>query len=105
MAIFGDHLTRIAETYLRKGSKVYLEGRLETRKWQDQQGNDRYTTEVTLRPYRGELVLLGDRRGGGGSDGAGGGSSRDPDGASSGGGYGDHRNPPPGPGIDDDIPF
>jgi len=58
VAIFSEPLARIAEQYLRKGSKVYLEGQLETRKWQDQSGQDRYTTEVVLRPYKGELVLL-----------------------------------------------
>ena len=63
VAIFSEPLAKIAEQYLRKGSKVYLEGQLETRKWQDQNGNDRYSTEVVLRPFKGELVLL-DGRGG-----------------------------------------
>lgn len=58
VAIFSEPLARFAEQYLRKGSKVYLEGQIETRKWQDQSGNDRYSTEVVLRPYRGELTLL-----------------------------------------------
>ena len=66
VAIFSEPLARIAEQYLRKGSKVYLEGQLETRKWQDQSGQDRYTTEVVLRPYRGELTLLDGRSEGGG---------------------------------------
>ena len=61
VAIFAEPLVRIAEQYLRKGSKVYLEGQLETRKWQDQSGADRYTTEVVLRPYKGELTLLDGR--------------------------------------------
>jgi single-strand DNA-binding protein len=61
VAIFNEGLAGIAEKYLRKGSKVYLEGQLETRKWQDQSGADRYSTEVVLRPFRGELVLLGDK--------------------------------------------
>lgn len=64
VAIFNEHLVRIAEQYLRKGSKVYLEGQLETRKWQDQSGQDRYSTEVVLRPYRGEMTLLDGRDGG-----------------------------------------
>lgn len=64
VAIFSEPLGKIAEQYLRKGSKVYLEGQLETRKWQDQSGADRYSTEVVLRPFRGELTLL-DSRGGG----------------------------------------
>ncbi len=61
IAIFSDPLIRISEQYLKKGSKVYIEGQLETRKWQDQSGNDKYTTEVVLRPYRGELTLLDSR--------------------------------------------
>ena len=79
VAIFSEPLARIAEQYLRKGSKVYIEGQLETRKWQDQSGQDRYSTEVVLRPYRGELTLLDSRGEGGGGGGYGGGS---------GGGYG-----------------
>jgi len=66
VAIFAEPLVRISEQYLRKGSKVYLEGQLETRKWQDQSGADRYTTEVVLRPYKGELTLLDGRSEGGG---------------------------------------
>ena len=58
IAIFNENLAQIADQYLRKGSKVYVEGQLETRKWQDQAGNDRYTTEVVLRNFRGELTLL-----------------------------------------------
>jgi single-strand DNA-binding protein len=72
VAIFSEPLGKIAEQYLRKGSKVYIEGALETRKWQDQSGQDRYTTEIVLRPYRGELTLLDGRDGG-----SGGGSDRD----------------------------
>jgi single-strand DNA-binding protein len=72
VAIFNEALGKIAEQYLRKGSTVYIEGQLETRKWQDQSGADRYTTEVVLRQYRGELTLLGGRDGGS-SGGAGGG--------------------------------
>lgn len=61
IAIFSDPLVNIAEQYLKKGSKVYIEGQLETRKWQDQNGNDRFTTEVVLRPFRGEITLLDNR--------------------------------------------
>jgi len=107
VAIFSEPLARIAEQYLRKGSKVYIEGQLETRKWQDQSGQDRYTTEVVLRPYRGELTLL-DSRGEGGGGGQPGGYG----GGQAGGGYGDPYGGPssaPAPasgGIDDDeIPF
>lgn len=96
VAIMADGLVGIAEKYLRKGSKVYIEGQLETRKWQDQSGADRYSTEVVLRPYNGTLVLLDGRQGGdgGGSydDGQRGG------GQGQGGGAG-------GRDLDDEIPF
>ncbi|ALI54469.1 single-stranded DNA-binding protein [Celeribacter marinus] len=100
VAIFSEPLAKIAEQYLRKGSKVYIEGQLETRKWQDQSGQDRYSTEVVLRPYRGELTLLDARGGeggggggyGGGSQGGGGGYDQGPSGGyddgGQGGGYG-----------------
>ncbi|WP_415184025.1 single-stranded DNA-binding protein [Phaeovulum sp.] len=110
VAIFSEPLAKIAEQYLRKGSKVYLEGQLETRKWQDQSGADRYSTEVVLRPFRSELTLL-DARGesgssGGGSQGGYGGGSQGGYGESSGGGYGTPS--PQGGGradMDDEIPF
>lgn len=90
VVIFNENLSGIAERYLRKGSKVYVEGQLETRKWQDQQGQERYTTEVVLRQFRGELTLLDGREGGGGS--GGGYEDRGGDfgggGGSAGGGYG-----------------
>jgi single-strand DNA-binding protein len=69
VVIFNENLCRVAEQYLRKGSKVYIEGQLQTRKWQDQSGQDKYTTEVVLQRYRGELALL-DRAGTGGGDAA-----------------------------------
>ncbi len=69
VAIFSEPLAKIAEQYLRKGSTVYIEGQLETRKWQDQSGADRYTTEVVLRPFSGNLTLLGGRGDGGGGSG------------------------------------
>ena len=85
IAIFNEKLGEIAERYLRKGSEVYVEGQLETRKWQDKEGQERYTTEIVLRQFRGELALIGGRSGGGG----GGGMDDDEGGApSSGGGYG-----------------
>lgn len=59
VVIFNEHLAKIAEQYLTKGSKVYLEGQLQTRKWQDQSGNDRYSTEIVMQRYRGELQMLG----------------------------------------------
>src|SRR5436305_8129063 len=65
VVIFNENLGRVAKSYLKKGSKVYLEGQIQTRKWTDQSGNDRYTTEVVLQLFRGELVLLDSREGGG----------------------------------------
>jgi single-strand DNA-binding protein len=65
VVIFNENLGRVAKSYLRKGSKVYLEGQLQTRKWTDQSGNDRYTTEIVLQRFRGELVLLDSREGAG----------------------------------------
>lgn len=58
VVIFNEGLVKVAENYLRKGSKVYIEGQLETRKWMDHNGTEKYTTEIVLRPYRGELVML-----------------------------------------------
>ena len=72
VAIFNENLVRIAEQYLKKGSKVYIEGSLQTRKWQDQSGADKYTTEVVLQNFNGTLVLLDGREGGGGGGGSGG---------------------------------
>lgn len=66
VAIFDEALAKVAEQYIRKGSKVYIEGQLETRKWQDQSGADRYSTEVVLRPYRSALTLLDKPAGGDG---------------------------------------
>ncbi|HZU51136.1 MAG TPA: single-stranded DNA-binding protein, partial [Sphingomicrobium sp.] len=63
VVIFNENLGRVAKNYLRKGSKVYVEGQLQTRKWTDQSGNDRYTTEIVLQRFRGELVLLDSREG------------------------------------------
>ena len=80
VVIFNENLARVAEQYLRKGSSVYLEGQLQTRKWTDQQGVEKYTTEVVLGRFRGELTLLGGR-----GDGAGAGGGY---GDSAGGGYG-----------------
>ena len=91
VAIFNENLARLAEQYLRKGSKVYVEGQLETRKWQDQSGQDRYSTEVVLRPYKGEMTFLDGRDGPGGGGGGGGsfgGGSGGGDYGGSDGGYG-----------------
>ncbi len=112
VVIFNENLGRIAEQYLRKGSNVYIEGALQTRKWTDQQGVEKYTTEVVLQRYRGEMTLLGGR---GDSGGMGGGYASD-----SGGGFGASNSdsmsgqgstgttPPPmrdNTDLDDDIPF
>jgi single-strand DNA-binding protein len=65
VVIFNENLGRVAEQYLRKGSKVYIEGQLQTRKWQDQSGQEKYTTEIVLQRFRGELTILDSRAGGG----------------------------------------
>jgi single-strand DNA-binding protein len=113
VVIFNENLGRVAKSYLKKGSKVYLEGQLQTRKWTDQSGNDKYTTEVVLQRFRGELVLLDSREGGsGGSFGGGGGYSDDVGGGSgggfSGGGSKPQQRPQPAAfdtDLDDDVPF
>jgi single-strand DNA-binding protein len=112
VAIFSEPLARIAEQYLRKGSKVYIEGQLETRKWQDQNGQDRYSTEVVLRPYRGELTLLdgrGDNQGGGQGGGYGADQGGYGGGYDQGGGYGggnqNQQQSAPSRDLDDEIPF
>ena len=66
ISIFAEGLIKVVEQYLSKGSQIYVEGKLETRKWQDKEGNDRYSTEVTIRPFGGELLMLGGRGSGGG---------------------------------------
>lgn len=118
VVIFNENLAKVAQNYLRKGSTIYIEGQLQTRKWQDQSGQEKYTTEIVLQRYRGELTMLGGRGdGGGGSDGGysgggggggfgggssggsgGGGATGGGSGGGAGGGFGD--NP-----LDDDIPF
>jgi single-strand DNA-binding protein len=110
VVIFNENLAGVAERFLKKGSKVYLEGQLQTRKWTDQSGQEKYTTEVVLQQYRGELTLLDARGGGGGgemseeygepagfSGGGGGGRSQAPAG---GGAF-----PRGGTDLDDEIPF
>ena len=112
VSITSEPLVRVAEQYLRKGSKVYLEGQLETRKWQDQSGQDKYTTEVVLRPYRSELTMLdskneGSQGGGGnymanqGSGQSGGGSLADQGGSQD----DSYDSPAPSADLDDEIPF
>ena len=96
VAIFSEPLARVAEQYLRKGSKVYIEGQLETRKWQDQSGQDRYSTEVVLRPYGSTLTMLDGRGDGGGQQ-----QGSDPHRAQEPAGY----DAPPARDLDDLIPF
>jgi single-strand DNA-binding protein len=107
VTIFNENLGRVAKNYLRKGSKVYLEGQIQTRKWTDQAGQERYSTEVVLQNFRGELVLLDSREGGGA------GASR---GSAPGDDYDDMGGAPTKPqsrpqaaafdtDLDDDVPF
>jgi single-strand DNA-binding protein len=123
VVIFNENLAKVAEQYLKKGSKIYIEGQLQTRKWQDQQGVEKYTTEIVLQRFRGELTILdsrgqggdefgGSSSGGYGDEGSGGGSfgrsspvgggSRQPAMASGGGSSGGSRSSSH---LDDDIPF
>lgn len=108
VVIFNKGLVGVCENYLRKGSKVYLEGQLETRKWQDQAtGQDKYTTEVVLRPFRGELTMLDSRNAGGAGAGFGGGQSFNEGGS---GGFGGgapqgQQQTAPVDSMDDEIPF
>ena len=119
----GDGLVGVAERFLKKGSKVYIEGKLQTRKWQDAQGNDRYTTEVVVSGFGGSMVMLDGPGGGGGRGGAGGGAQGGNDGwgqGGSGGGRGGSGGAPSGGAsgnqgggwnqgggddFDDDVPF
>jgi single-strand DNA-binding protein len=119
VAIFSEGLAKVAKSYLKKGSKVYLEGQLETRKWQDQNGQDRYSTEVVLSNFNSSMVLLDGRGegggGGGGFGGSRGGSSGYDDGGFGSGGYGGGKpggasqanRPAPAAfdDLDDDVPF
>ena len=106
VVIFNDRLVEVVERYLRKGSKVYVEGQLQTRKWTDQSGVEKYTTEVVLQRYRGELTMLGGEGGRGGDYGGGGGGG-DFGGGGGGGGSsgGPGGGPPAGGDLDDEIPF
>ena len=120
VAIFSEGLVNVVENYLKKGSKVFVEGKLQTRKWQDQQGNDRYSTEVVLRGFDGTLTMLDGRSGGGGQGGGGGYGGGSGGGGNGGGGSGSGWNQGGGGNqgggsggsqgggyddLDDDIPF
>ena len=103
VVIFNEHLGKIAEQYLRKGAKVYVEGQLQTRKWTDQQGVEKYTTEVVLNRFRGDLTMLDGRGGGGGEGNFGGGRSSG--GGGGGGDFGGGGSSGGGEDFDDEIPF
>jgi single-strand DNA-binding protein len=106
VVIFNENLGRVAKSYLKKGSKVYLEGQIQTRKWTDNTGNDRYTTEIVLQKFRGELVLLDAAGGGGGRDF--GGSDYGSGDFGGGGGSRPQQRPQPAAfdtDLDDDVPF
>ena len=111
VVIFNENLGRVAKSYLRKGSKVYVEGQLQTRKWTDQSGNDRYTTEIVLQRFRGELVLLDSREGSNAGAGRSAfGEDYDDFGGGSGGATSSGPQSRPQPAafdtdLDDDVPF
>lgn len=110
VVVFNDRLVDVCEKYLKKGSKIYIEGALQTRKWTDQSGQEKYTTEVVLQKFRGELTMLDGRGGGAGeSDDAGGGFGDSGSGGSGGGGGSNRMGRAPagagGGDLDDDIPF
>jgi len=122
VVVFNDRVADVAERFLKKGAKIYVEGSLQTRKWTDQQGQERYTTEVVIGRFNGQLTMLDTRSGGGGEGGYGGGSEA---GSGSGGGYtprerapaaarpaasggrsgGPSWDAPKGGDLDDEIPF
>ena len=105
VVIFDEKLVEVCEKYLRKGRKVFVEGQLQTRKWQDQSGADKYSTEVVLQRFRGELQILDSNRGEGGGAGAGMGDEPGAGAPAGGGGGGAPRAARKGGDLDDDIPF
>jgi single-strand DNA-binding protein len=116
VVIFNENIIKVAEQYLKKGSTVYVEGALQTRKWTDQAGVEKYSTEIVLQKFRGELTMLGGRDGSGGGGGGGGdsdyGGGYSSGGGGGGGGFGGgQRNKQSGPSedfsadLDDEIPF
>jgi single-strand DNA-binding protein len=113
VVIFNPNLADIAERYCKKGSKLYIEGALQTRKWTDKDGNEKYTTEVVIGRFKGELTLLDSRGGGGGAPGGGGDfdessygqPSQPSSGGAKGGSSGGWDRSPAGGDLDDEIPF
>ncbi len=105
VAIFSEGLVRVCEQYLKKGSSVYLEGKLQTRKWQDQSGNDRYSTEIVLQGFESKLVMLGGRNDSGGGYGGGNQGGGGQQGGYGGSNQGSPQSAPPAGPLDDEIPF
>ncbi|MBA4783256.1 MAG: single-stranded DNA-binding protein [Rhizobiales bacterium] len=108
VVIFNEGLAKVAESYLKKGSKVYLEGQLQTRKWQDQQGQDKYTTEIVLQGFNSNLTMLdgrGDQAGGGGDYGGGGQMGYGASSGSPGSGPSGSQSGRRSDDMDDEIPF
>ena len=106
VVIFNENLVRVCEQYLKKGARVYVEGQIQTRKWQDRDGNDKYTTEVVLQRFRGDLQMLDRREGGGGDYGQGGGGGGFGQSGSGGGGRSSaSEGPKEDFELDDEIPF
>lgn len=110
VVIFNENLSKVAENYLKKGSKVYIEGQLQTRKWTDQNGQEKYSTEVVLQRFRGELQMLDGKGEGGSSYEGSGGGYESGSGSSGGGGGGSRQNDGPkedfrNADLDDEIPF
>ena len=111
VVIFNDNLVKVAEQYLRKGSTVYIEGAIQTRKWTDNTGAEKYSTEIVLQKFRGELTMLGGRGDGAGASSGGGDDGYSSGGGNYGGGGGAPRSQPSGPresfsaDLDDEIPF
>ena len=108
VVIFNENLAKVAEQYLRKGAKVYLEGQIQTRKYTDKDGVEKYSTEIVLQRFRGELVLLDSRGEGGGGGGFGGGDSYNQDQGYGGGNARPQQRPQPAAfdtDLDDDVPF
>jgi single-strand DNA-binding protein len=111
VVIFNDNIVKVAENYLRKGSTVYIEGAIQTRKWTDNAGVEKYSTEIVLQKFRGELTMIGGRGDGAGAGGGDGDFGGDRGGFAGGSGGGAPRNQPSGPresfsaDLDDEIPF
>ncbi|MCB1538080.1 MAG: single-stranded DNA-binding protein [Rhodospirillales bacterium] len=105
VVVFNENIINVCENYLKKGAKVYVEGQLETRKWTDQSGQEKYSTEVVLRPFRGELTMLDSRSGAAGNDNGNYDQRPQQQAAGGGAGGGNWQSPKGGNDFEDDIPF